>query len=140
MSRAAFFDILTSNPELNAININEDTIFPNYAGEERPSNTTPFIILRWGETGRPHWQEVKPFEPVTVWVHWPAELTSDYTKLIAILDKIDDIVREAHDVVGADGYTMSFVEIEGRSADYLDDGFNTIAKYGVYQVFSRRSE
>ena len=140
MSRAAFFDLLTSNPELNALNINEDTVFPNYANEERPSDSTPFIILRWGETGRPNWGSAKSPEPVTIWVHWPAELTNDYTKLITILDKIDDVVRGARDVVGQDDYTLSFVEVLGRSADFLDQGFNTIAKNGTYQVFSRRSE
>ena len=147
MSRAVFLDALASDDYLNSLGLQDDsehpTIIHNYSLEERPSHTTPFIILRWGSTPPPYTQDpdvvVKSPEQVTVWVHWPKELSNDYNDLIKILDQIDAIVRGLRDVPGSDGYTLSFVQIGDRSDDLMDDGFQTIAKTAVYQIHSRRT-
>lgn len=139
MSRAAFFNALISNPILNAIGLTQDTIFHNYSSEERPSDSTPFVIFRWGDTLAPRWQTVKSPEQLTIWIHWPAELTSDYSKLINIFDEIDSVAKNLRDVPGSDGYTLSFVTIGGRSGDLFDEGFNTITKNASYELHSRRS-
>lgn len=139
--RAAFFDALVADPILSAMNINDETVFHNWSNEERPTNATPFVILRWGVQGRPPfgWDSPKASEQVTVWVHWPREVTNDFEKLEKVLDAIDDVCREMRDLPGNDNYTLSFVDIGGRSPDLTDDGFNTITKNGTYEVFSRRS-
>lgn len=139
MSRAAFFEAISTHSRLNDLGLTEDTIFHNYSSEERPSDTTPFIILRWGSNERPPFQKVKAPEHLTLWVHWPADLTNDYTKLITILDEIDDVAGDLRDLPGTDGYTLSFVEIGGRSGDFHDTGFNTITKNANYQLHSQRS-
>ena len=141
MSRAALYDSLVADPVLNGMGLNDDTIFHNYSSEERPSDATPFVILRWGSLGAPIWQAEKERGPeqLTIWVHWPKELTVDFTKLNVILDQIDDTLRDLRDVPGVDGYTLSFVTIGERSGDLLDDGFNTITKNAGFQVYSRKS-
>lgn len=143
MSRAAFFEALVNDHQLNSIGVNNDTVYHNYSSEERPSDTTPFIILRWGVRQRPRWSDpdlvVNSPENLTVWVHWPRELTNDYTKLNGILDRIDEVSREIRDIPGSDGYTLSFVHIGDRSGDYLDAGFHTIAKNAAYEIHSRKS-
>jgi hypothetical protein len=139
MSRAAFFDALVADLDLNALGINEDSVFPNYSKEERPTDNGPFFILRWNGQEAPMWQNVKRPETLTFWVHYPAELTSDYGRLIKILDAVDDVVKNWRDLAGDDNYTLSFVQIGNRSADFYDDGFNTISKNGTYEVHSRRS-
>lgn len=150
MSRAAFFDSLVENTYLNSIGLHDDladdgrpTVLHNYSSEERPSDTTPFLILRWQGNDRPISQDpdypVKPFETVTVWAHWPKELSNDYNDLNKILDEIDSIARTIRDRPGSDGYTLSFVQIGGRSGDFLDDGFQTITKNAAYEIHSRKS-
>ena len=141
MSRAAFYDSLVADPTLGGDGLGEDTICQNYSNDERPNNTGPFIILQWGITAAPIWQSEAERGPeqLTVWVHWPKELTVDYTKLNKILDQIDDVARDLRDVAGSDDYTLSFVTIGDRSGDLLDDGFNTITKNAAYQIYSRKS-
>lgn len=150
MSRAAFFDALAENPYLNSLGIQDDlnddgrpTILQNYSSEERPSDETPFIILRWNGTPPPRSQDpdvvAKSPESLTLWVHWPQELSADYNDLNKILDEVDDICRGLRDRAGNDGYTLSFVQIGGRSGDFLDDGFQTITKNAAYELHSRRS-
>lgn len=142
MSRAAFFEALVSDPSLNLIGIDDGTVYHNYSSEERPSDTTPFIILRWGVRQRPRWSDpdlvVNSPENLTLWVHWPRELTSDYTKLNMILDRVDEVSRNISDLPGSDGETLSFVHIGERSGDYLDSGFHTIAKTASYELHSRK--
>ncbi|QGJ90059.1 tail terminator [Mycobacterium phage Indlulamithi] len=139
MSRAAFYDALIADPVLNSLGINDDTVWHNYSSEERPSNTTPFIILRWGPIPRPRWQSVRSPEQLTLWVHQPVEMGSDFTPLNAILDAVDDATKQMHDLPGIDGYTLAFVEIGDRSGDLLDDGFNTLTKNAGYELHSQRS-
>lgn len=118
----------------------KNQVFHNYSLEERPLNDKPFIILRWQGHLPPRWQRVRSPEQVNLWVHWPAERTTDYMRLIDILDVIDKVMFEtAHDLEGNDGYTLSFVQIGSRSGDLLDSGFNTITKNASYELFSRKS-
>ncbi len=141
MSRAAFFTSITSDDDLNDLGINDNTVFHNYSLEERPVDNGPFVILRWGEDAGLSWGSEKLRAPVQLvaWVHYPIKLTNDYGKLVNILDKMDDLIFDMRDVAGVDGYTLSFVKIGGRSADLLDDGFETIVKTASYEVHSRRS-
>ena len=141
MSRTAFFTSITGHADMNTLGINDDTVFHNYSLEERPVDNGPFIILRWGEDAGLAWGSEKLRSPtqLTAWVHYPIKLTNDYGKIITILDKMDDIIFDLRDVVGTDGYTLSFVKIGGRSTDLLDDGFETITKTASYEVHSRRS-
>lgn len=150
MSRAAFFDALAENTYLNSLGIQDDTsdngkptILHNYSSEERPSDSGPFIILRWNGRARPFNQDpdvlTESPDNVTLWVHWPKELSTDYNDLNKILDQVDDISRGLRDRAGNDGRTLSFVQIGDRSGDFLDDGFQTISKNAAYEIHSRRS-
>lgn len=138
MSRAAFFDALVGNPELNGYGINEDTVFHNWSNEERPTDNTPFVILRWEDEAKPIWGSERERGPrnLTLWVHWPLQVTNDFSKINAVLDKIDDVVVDLRDVAGSDGYTLSFVQLGGRSPDLVDDGFETITRNASYQIYS----
>lgn len=139
-TRGAFLDALVADLVLNGYGINDDTAFHNWSSEERPSDSTPFIILRWGTQDRPLFGgEVKQPVRLTIWVHWPKEVTNDYEKLEKVLDQIDNVVKEIRDLPDPSGETISFVTIGGRSGDYVDDGFNTITKTGDYELYSRAS-
>ena len=137
MSRAAVFDAIISDPTLNGYGLNDATVFHNWSTEERPTNTGPFAILKWGAQNAPYWQTVRAPVPLEVWVHFPEILTNDYGKIDKVLDRLDEVLSAQRDVVGSDGYTLSFVRLSGRSGDLPDDGFSTITKNAGYQVFYR---
>lgn len=140
MSRAAFIDALTGDAGLNNLGLDDESIFHNWSSEERPTSTGPFIILRYGPTNRPMFNgELKSPERVTLWVHIPLQITNDYTEIIEILDRVDTVLKELRDTPGSDGYTLSFVDIGGRSGDLVDDGFGTITKNADYELHSTKS-
>jgi len=139
--RGPFLDALVADPILNGYGVNDNTVFHNWSSEERPSDSTPFLILRWGTQDAPLFGgEVKSPIRLTIWVHWPREVTNDYTKLEKVLDQIDVVVKEIRDLTGTEGETISFVTIGGRSGDYVDDGFNTITKTGDYELYPRQNQ
>ena len=138
MSRAAFYDALVGDSTLNSYGVNSDTVFHSWSSEQRPSDTTPFVILRWEDEGKPIWQSEPQRGPrnLTLWVHCPLAITNDFNRLTAVLDRIDKVVTELRDVAGNDGYTLSFVQLGGRSPDLVDDGFETITRNASYQIYS----
>lgn len=138
MSRAAFHDALVADPILQGLGVSAATLFHNWSSEERPSNTTPFAILRWEDEAKPIWGSERERGPrnLTLWVHYPLAVTNDFNKINVVLDRIDDVVTELRDVVGSDGKTLSFVQLGGRSADLTDEGFETITRNASYQIYS----
>lgn len=137
MSREAVYETLAESIGLNSLGLDRNRIFPNWSLEERPIPTGPFIILRWGTMNDTRWQTVKEPVSLMIWVHYPVEVTDDFSLLDHILDACDEPLREMWDVVGADGYTVSQVRIGARSGDFKDAGFQTITKSGTYRVLAR---
>jgi hypothetical protein len=139
MSRNATFEVLATNADLNALGITRDSIWHNWTLEERPNPTGPFVLLQWGAQDPPPFQQepVKSPERLSLWLHFPKELNEDFTQIQRTLDLCDTALYTARDVVGSDGYTLSFVRATGRSGDLDDTGFNTISKNAGYEIFYR---
>lgn len=146
MSRTAVFEALTTSEELNMLGIDENSVFHNYSLEQRPiSHLGPFLILRWDAQDAPVFRDsdtgdVKSALRLTIWANFPLEMTTDYSRLDNVLDLCDDALVHLQDTDGIDGYTVSAVRCMGRSADFKDDGFQTISKNSGYEVLARRSE
>ncbi len=148
MSRAAVFHALTTDEELKSLGINENTVFPNYSMDERPTDDGPFVVLRWQEeTGTftslgivqlPRFENVGPPRRLTIWVHYPVEITTDFDQVDDIMDLIDGILLNMYDVDGDDGWVLSCVRATGRGGDAKDEGFQTITRDAGYEVLSRK--
>lgn len=149
MSRDAIYQAIVTNSDLNALGVNQDRVFPNYAADHRPTDSGVFLILRW---------EAQPFlgasrlggfgsgtgmgrgaRDLTIWAHLPREESSDYTRLDDVLDIIDGAIIDLVHVPGEDGYTLTLVRPTGRSADLTDAGFDTITRNAGYKVLTRRT-
>lgn len=139
MSRVAVFNAITSNEELNDVGIDDTSVFHNYTLEERPIQTGPFMILRWGEVDRPPFPGVQSPMRLTLWAHWPLEETNDFSKIDNLLDICDTTLSEMNGESGFDGYTVTNVRATGRSGDLKDDGFQTITKNASYEVLYRKT-
>lgn len=139
MSRTAVFDALVNDQTLNSLGINENSVWQNYTLEERPIRKGPFIILRWGDSDRPQFGNVKNPVRLVIWCHYPIEETNDFTHIDNLLDACDGALSSLEDVAGVDGYAVTCVRATGRSGDLKDDGFQTISKNAGYEVLARKS-
>lgn len=146
MSRAAVFTALTTDPDLIEMGIDEDHVFPNYSMDGRPSDGK-FLILRWEEstfnsqtyTGMRNGMKRAP-RVLTVWAHQPLEISNDFGEIDEILSRVEDVLSELEHVAGADGYTVTCVQPNGKSRDLKDDAFNTICRTSTFGVLSRKTE
>lgn len=139
MSRAAVFTVLTEDEDLNDLGINEDSVFPNYSLDECPVADGPFLILKWeGQEANP-FGKVKSPVVLTIWAHYPADVSEDFADLDLLLDAVDAALETLDDTEGEDGYTVTCVRATGRGGDLKDEGFHTIAKNSAYEVLSRKS-
>lgn len=140
MSRAAVFNLLANDSQLNSIGFDVNSIHHNYTLEERP-NDTPFIILQWGTEDPPPFDDpdnpTRSAERLSLWMHFPVTVTEDFSEIKHGLDRCDTVFRAARDIVGNDGYTLSFVRIIGRSSDFRDPGYETISRNAGYEIYYR---
>jgi hypothetical protein len=149
MSRAAIFTAISQDLALNHLGIGVGTVFANYSLDEKPTSTGPFVILRWQEeTGSftslgilslPRFEGAGPPRRLTIWVHYPIEVSADFDDIDIIFDRIDDALLNLEHVDGGDGFTLTCVRATGRGADMKDEGFQTICRDAGYEVLSRRT-
>lgn len=137
MSRAAVFTALTTDPTLNLLGITESTVFPNWASKERPSSTGPFLILRWQEdTLQVNLEGPRILE---VWAHIPMEISTDYGRIDEILYFVTQALIGLVHKPGADGFTVTSVDYQGKSPDFYDSAYNTINRNASFGVLSHET-
>lgn len=138
MSRAAVFDALVGDVELNSI-VPSANVFPNYSRDESPGRGEPFIILRWGPDEVPKFDRGNHTRDCTVWAHLPNELGSDFTLLDTILERVQEILEGLEHAPGSDGYTVTNIKWQGSGSDNQDDGYSTTSRNAIFTMLSRRS-
>jgi len=136
MSRAAVYSLLVGDTELSALGITASTIFASNAVDT--VTASPFLVLRWEEqTARWGIANQRGKQLLTVWAH---DRTGDYSRINAILKRVETILTLALHVPGTDGMTLTQCEWRGESSDLYDDGFKTITRNSAYDVVSRQTE
>lgn len=114
--------------------ISTDVVFPTYAldGSRTPPKNADgyFIILRWEEeaVSGPGVRTV-----LSVWVHRSRSAGSDFTPIRNILKRIIRIMVDTVHRSGADG-VMTQAFFKGMGGDQVDQGYDTITKYAVFDV------
>lgn len=130
---------LRTDPYLGNI-VAPENIIVNYSQDGRPSTLEPgaFLILRW-EEANPNNGNTSVTRTLTVWAHYPAEKSTDYSRLDEILESVRIILTRMEHEDGLDGYTVTCIEHQGDSSDLKDDAFNTISRNSTFKVLSRAS-
>lgn len=143
--RDSVYRALVDDSNLNSLGIASGTVFPNYSMDQRPVEGGAFIILRWEDqpflgTGTMRGRRRgKGGRNITIWVHIPKSESSDFTKIDAIHDRVEEVLTSMEHSPGTDGYTVTCIEATGRGGDLRDDGFDTITRNAGYRVLSRLS-
>jgi hypothetical protein len=117
-------------------------VIPNFAADQRPGDgTKPFMVIRWGA------DEYDPaflvgFRRFDLYVHIPWDASTDFNRIDLILNRCDKIFESANAVEqspAGDEYVLHFIEREGRSGDFKDDGYETICRYASYKALSSKA-
>lgn len=141
MSRALVETLLTTDEALAALGIDETSVFNQNDVMERPKNDGPFIIVRWEEV------TLSGLAPrlgrgsrlLTIWVHSPKEISTDFNALDEIIEAIDALLLPLENEAGTDGYSITNVRKSGVSGDLYDEGLNTVTRNAGYGVLYHRT-
>ena len=146
MARDAVWRLLIEDVELASLlgiakaNMSE-LVIPNFAADQRPGGGIhPFIVIRWGADDYEQNFQVG-FRRFDLYVHVPWDFSTDYNRIDVILNRCDDIFDAASALqqsAAGDGMILHFIEREGRSGDFKDDGYETICRYASYKALSSR--
>lgn len=132
MSSAAIYRVLSTDPALRQLGLAEGSVLPDFTGEVIPRDSL-CIVLRWGPQQYRGAAATGP-TVLTVWVHQPVEMGTDYTLINQVHSRVRRILTDMVQVVGTDNVRVTSVEFDGLGGAHKDDGFNTITKNAGYRV------
>jgi hypothetical protein len=137
MSRAAVIELLGNDAVLGdaPYNLSEVSIFPTYVmqGSRRAPLEADgyFLILRWEEMLD---TRVGDVQVLTIWAHRSRSAGNNFQALKDLLKRVRVVMEEAAFVTGSDGETMVQANFKGMGPDLADEGYDTFAKYAIFEV------
>lgn len=137
MSRAVVLDAILGDSVLQSMGFTESNVRPNFDDDQRPSDEM-FMHLNWGQ------QNIDPQirrgpRDLTIWVHMYREWSTDYARIDDVLDRLDNLLGDIVDTAGADGESVTTIDIGDKSRDLKDGGYKTLCRSASYKVLSRKT-
>jgi hypothetical protein len=144
MSRAVVYEAISTNADLVALGFSSENVEVNYDGDQVPKVTGSdsdipggmFIVIRWGE------EDVQPVfnkGPINfeVWVHMLRQRSTDYDHVDRVINILADSLSDIINVAGADGQTVTLIDLGTKSGDYRDEAYDTLCRYVSFKMLSR---
>lgn len=144
MSRAVIYDAITTNPNLTALGFSDKNVEVNYDGDQVPKVTeinseSPggmFLVIRWGEEDVQAGFNKGPIN-FEVWVHMLRQKSTDYSHVDRVINILGDSIPDIINVAGADGRTVTLVDLGTKSGDYRDEAYDTLCRSVSFKMLSR---
>jgi hypothetical protein len=142
VARAAVLDLLRGDTELATLGGTGFVVDAQFSYDQRPNDQGAFIVICWRHTDFDEDVQENAEQHFDLYVHIPMVVSTDFGRIDAILDRIDELFKAVEDgdpVVGGDGYQLVFVGFEGRSMDMTDDGYETICRQASYMALGSKA-
>lgn len=143
MARDAVLSLLRNDTQL--AELGTDTGWPdlvivaNFADDQRPSDGA-FIVVCWRHTDFEDAVQENAGRHIEIYFHVPAARSTDFGRIDNMIDRVDELFSTVEDspagVVGADGWRLNYVGLEGRGPDVTDQGYQTICRQAAYMALS----
>lgn len=135
MSRSAVVELLGNDSVLrDEYGITSSEVFPTFTmqGSRRPPTDADgyFLVLRWEET----LDVIGDVQVLTVWAHRSRSSGVNFKAIKDILMRCKMILETAVHVAGSDGDILTQASCKGMGPDVADEGYDTLAKYAVFEV------
>lgn len=134
MQPSAIFEVLSNDTELSLAGITEERIYESQSLDSRPHSDGYFITINMEETTFPTRAIYRGPRTITVAVHHPMDIDRDYSPLTRILTIVTRLLRTLPGTRGSDGIHITSVDPQGRSANMVDEGWETITRSQTYGV------
>lgn len=94
-----------------------------------------WAVIRWLDSSRSF--GLLAAKPMEVWIYQPVEMGRDYGVIDLAIVRVKELLSEAEQVAGVDGWTLSGATWESDSADLRDEGFNALTRFSRFRVAGR---
>lgn len=132
--RAAVRSILGSDAEMISYDLEIERIFAS-ASPDSPSRDKRWAVVRWLESSRAF--GTVGAKPMEVWIYQPREMGRDYGVIDLAILRAKELLTEAEQVPGSDGWTLSGATWESDSVDLTDDGFDALVRFSRFRIAGR---
>lgn len=140
MARAAVLELLRADPQLAQLGGPGFVVEAQFSYDQRPNDRGAFLVICWRHTDFDDDIQSMAEQHFDVYAHIPARGSTDFGRINALLDRVDQIFRDAMDsptaIVGSDGLRLDHIGFEGRGMDQTDDGYQTICRPASYMALS----
>lgn len=140
MARAAVLELLRADAQLAALGGTGFVVQAGFSYDQHPNPRGAFIVIMWRHTDFDEDIQANAEQHFDLYVHIVTSASTDYGRVDAIIDRVDEIFAAAADTavphVGGDGKRLDHIGFEGRSMDITDDKYKTICRYASYMALS----
>lgn len=135
MSRAAIYDLISTDATMHAIGFPADAVYGSNSADD-PSDQ--FIVIRWEDMPTTTLGSARSFGPqnLTVWLH---DRDRTYDRVNLGLRRVKFLLDQVLHVQGLDGWTITQCDWQGDSGDLWDDGYQTVTRNTSYRIVARPS-
>ena len=134
MARAAIDDLLQNDSVLTSMGYSQINILATNSVDSVPRDLERFITFGYSDAVR----AFKSYGAVEmiVWVHQFREASNDYGEIDKAILRIRQLMNEAVEIQGEDGWKISSVHWLGDSGDLFDDGYKTLCRNSTFRISS----
>lgn len=132
--RAAVRTLLGTDPELISYDFAVSRLFSSDSADTLTRDKR-WGVIRWLDRAKSFGAVGSRL--VEVWLYQPREMGRDYGVLDVAIVRIEELMTQAEQVPGADGWTMSGATLEMSSADLTDETINALVKFVRFRVAGR---
>lgn len=125
--RQAVFGLYVATPELAALGLTEETIYPTFTADGPAGDL--FLVLRWGTTTR----GIGPVNRIRL-ACWVYNRQPDFGPISDALLIIRHRLPALAGVVMAEGHSVLSVDYEGDSDDLYDDGYRAHTRWTAHTI------
>jgi hypothetical protein len=133
MEPRALFEILSINPSLNNLGINDTRIFELQSLDKRPLDDGYWLVINC-EEWQPNFITNNSPRNITIWAHTPKDKTRSYVGIGYIMNAVKNAMLEIENVEGTDAITIQQCRLMGRSGNLIDPGWNTLTQNATFGV------
>lgn len=143
MARDGVMSLLRDDTELAALGTSSGwpalVIVPNFEADQRPSDGA-FIVVCWRHTDFDEDVQENAERHLELYFHIPIVKSTDFVRIDNMIDRVDAIFAAVENspagVVGADGWRLNYIGLEGRGPDLTDPDYQTICKQAAYMALA----
>lgn len=132
--RAALRSLLGDDAEMTSYDLPAAHLYSS-AAPDSPPRTHRWGVLRWMDATKAY--GLTSYLPMEVWLYQPHELGRDYGVLDLAVVRAKELLTQAEQVAGADGWTLCGATWEYSSSDLTDDGFAALVRFVRFRVVGR---